>query len=63
MTPRQATMFLLWYGEKALAGDEPTEGELVMFKEAREVSISMARKFLRIKPEDYEYTPGQAFQD
>ena len=63
MTPRHATMFLLWYGEKAIAGDAPTEKEQVMFKEAREVSKSMARKFLRIKPEDYAYTPGEGFKD
>ena len=62
MTPRQATLFLFWYGEKTLAGDEPTEEEQVMFKEARLVSISMARKFLRIKPEDYAYTKGEPYR-
>ena len=55
--------FLLWYGEKALAGDEPTEEEFQMFKAARKVSIMMAEKVMRLKPEDYEYTPGQPFEE
>jgi len=61
MNPREATRFLLWYGEKALAGDEPTEEEFIKFKEARAVSVMMAHKFMRLKPEDYRYTRGKPY--
>ena len=63
MTPRQSMRFLLWYGAKAEAGDTPTEGEFQMFKEARKVSIMMAEKVMRLKPEDYEYTQGKGFEE
>ena len=63
MTPRQSMRFLLWYGAKAEAGDTPTEEEFQMFKAARKVSIMMAEKVMRLKPEDYEHTPGQPFEE
>ena len=62
MTPRQATIFLLWYGEKALAGDEPTPEEHDKFLQARQISIYMAKKWMRIKDEDFAYTPGESFK-
>jgi len=62
MTPREATIYLLWYGEKAIAGDDPTEEEFQMFKEARQVTLMMAHKIMRIKPEDYEYIPDKPFE-
>ena len=42
MTSRQAMIYLLWYGEREIAGVPPTEEEFAMFKEARESSKSMA---------------------
>ena len=62
MTPRQATRYLLWYGEAAIAGHEPTEEEFKMFKDARQESLRLAEKFMRLKPEDYAYTKGQPFE-
>ena len=62
MTPRAATRYLLWCGEKALAGDELTEEESVKFREARAVSIEVAHKLLRIKPEEYQYVPGEPYK-
>jgi hypothetical protein len=55
--------YILWYGEKVLAGDTPTEGETARMFEYREKTKSMARIMFRLKPEDYAYTPGQNFQD
>ena len=62
MTSREATRYLLWYGEQAIAGHTPSEQEVAMFKEAREVSKSMALKFMRLKPEDYAYTKGKPYE-
>lgn len=61
MTPRQSTVFLLWAGAKQEAGDSLTEEESAMFHEARQVSIGLASKLMRIKPQDYEYIKGQDF--
>ena len=60
MNLKQATTFLLWYGEKVISGHEPTEEEFEMFKEAHAVSASKAG-ILRIKPSDHAYTPGKPF--
>ena len=54
--------YLLWYGEQAIAGHAPSEQEFAMFKEAREVSKGMALKFMRLKPKDYAYTPGEPYK-
>ncbi len=62
MTPRAATRYLLWCGEKSLAGDELTPDEMELFKKAREVSIQVAHRLLRIKPEEYEYIRGQPYK-
>jgi hypothetical protein len=58
-TPRRSTIFLLWYGEKMLAGDAPTEAEQELFIEARKASIAAAKTILRVKDEDFAYTPGE----
>lgn len=59
MSPRQATIYLLWYGEKAIAGDSPTDAEFERFKEARQALMSMSHRLMRITPNDYAYTPGE----
>jgi hypothetical protein len=61
ITPRHAMVYLLWVGEKTLAGDPLTEEETAMFVEARQASIALASKIMRIKPHEYEYTPGRSF--
>ena len=58
----EATRYLLWYGAKAIAGDAPTEEEFQMMIEAREKTLPMAHVAMRIKPDSYEYTPGQPFR-
>ena len=60
MNLRESTCYLLWYGEKVIAGDEPTEEEFETFKEAHAVSASKAG-ILMIRPSDHEYTPGEPF--
>ena len=62
MSPREATRYLFWYGEKAIAGDEPTQHELDMFIEAREVSMQIAGRFMMLGPEDWKYTPGKPYE-
>ena len=62
MSVREATRFLLWYGEKAIAGDEPTPEENERFIRARQVSLWAAHNMLRLKPEDYQYTPGKPYK-
>ena len=61
MTKREAMVFLLWFGEKTLAGDEPTEEELALFKVCRQMSVGMAKKFFRIKDEEFAYKDNQPF--
>lgn len=61
MMPRQAMVYLLWFGEKTLAGGEPTEEELARFKECRQMSIGMAKKFFRIKDEEFAYKDNEPF--
>ena len=53
--------FILWYGEKILAGDEPTEEETTRMFAARERTKAMAKYMFGLKPEDYKYT-GQPFE-
>jgi hypothetical protein len=62
MTPRAATRALLWLGAKQLSGDEWTSGELELFKDARQSTIPLAEKLMRLKPTDYAYTPGQPYE-
>ena len=62
MNPRQATRFLYWAGEKAEAGDMLTESELIMLKDAKDSSLATVKKFLRLTPKDWKYTPGEAFK-
>ena len=62
MSPREATRYLFWYGEKAIANDEPTPEEMDKFIEARQVSMAMAKKFMLLKPEDWAYTKGEPFK-
>ena len=59
----ESTRYLLWYGEKVISGDEPTEEEHERFIAARKVSLWTAHNVLRIKPEDHEYVPGQPYKE
>ena len=61
MTSRESLRYLLWAGAKVIAGDSLTHDELVVFAEARDISADMAYKFMRIKPESYDYEKGQPF--
>mgnify|MGYP001826050017 CR=1 FL=1 len=61
ITPRHAMVYLLWVGAKMEAGDPLTEEELQMTSQARQVSINLASKLMRIKPHEYEYIQGQGF--
>lgn len=63
MSPREATRFLFWASEKQLAGDALTGEELDLLIEARQVSIDMARKYMRLKPEDWAYTKGVPYSE
>ena len=62
MTPRQATIYQLWCGEKLLAGDALTEEETVIMLEAREVTLRIAHKIMRITHSDHAYIKGQPFE-
>lgn len=61
MTPRESMVYLLWAGAKTEAGHPLTEEEMQTFREARQASISLASKLMRIKPHEYKYTPEQSF--
>jgi hypothetical protein len=54
-------VYLLWAGSKLEAGHQLTEEEAAVMSEAREVAIALAGKLMRIKPHEFEYTPGQGF--
>jgi hypothetical protein len=56
-------VYLLWCGEKILAGDELTPEEHDRFVECRQSSIGMARRMFGIKDEEFSYTPGEAFRE
>lgn len=62
MTNKEYTRFLLWCGEKLLAGHSLTEQELDLFKEARQATLPLACKIMRLKPEDYRYEKGVPFR-
>jgi len=62
MSLREASRYILWYGEKALSGDVPSQEETEHFIDARKVSLWAAHNMLRLKPEDYAYTPGKPFK-
>ena len=62
MNARQATRFMFWAGEKMDAGDELTVEELQMMKDAKAASLATVQKFLRLTPEDWKYTSGEAFK-
>lgn len=62
MNSRQAIRFMYWAGEKMKAGDCLTEEETVMFQEAEEVSLASVKKFMRLGPKDWIYTPGEPFK-
>ena len=61
MTPRQATIYQLWCGEKLMAGGEMTEDEKETMLIARKVTLAIAHRIMRITPSDYEYHPGKGF--
>ena len=60
---RRDTVFLLWCGEKGLSGDPFTPEEQRAFIEARQRQIRMVETLFRITPDEYEYIPGQVFED
>jgi len=62
MNARGAIRFLQWSKEKMKAGDELTEEEQLMFEEADAASLASIRKFMRLGPEDWKYTPGESFK-
>ena len=61
MSPRQATIYQLWCGEKLFAGEHLTESELSKMREARDTTIGLAYRLMRVKPSDHVYVPGQSF--
>ena len=58
----QEMRFILWYGEKILAGDEPTPEETERMFAARERTKAIAKWMFKLHPEDYEYT-GKPFDE
>ena len=62
MSPRESMVFLLWAGAKTEAGHQLTEEEMIIFREARQASIALASKIMRIKPHEYEYVADQGFK-
>ena len=62
MNVREASRFLFWASEKLEANDQLTDEELNKVKEAQVISRAAASKFLRLKPEDWKYTPGEPFK-
>ena len=61
MTSRQAIVFSLWCSEKQFAGKSLTPEELERLNEAMEVSKAMAKKFMRIRDEEFAYKDNQPF--
>jgi hypothetical protein len=59
---RNAIRCMKWTGEKMKAGDTLTEEEQLRFEEAEEASLSTIRKYMRLGPEDWKYTPGEPFK-
>ena len=62
MNSRTAIRFMYWAGEKMKTGEELTKEELEMFAEAEEQSLASVKKFMRLGPEDWKYTPGEPFK-
>jgi hypothetical protein len=62
MNSRTATRYLFWVGEKIDAGDELTDKDTEMMKEAKEASLDLVRKFMRLGPKDWKYTKGEPFK-
>ena len=59
---REDFRFMLWCGEKFLAGDPLTEQERVDFKECHDRQKVRALNMMRIKPEQYQYEAGQDYE-
>ena len=54
--------FVLWYGEKVLAGDTPSPEETALMFKYRERTKVIARTIFKINFEDYKYTPGKPYK-
>ena len=61
MNLKQSTTYLLWCGEKKIAGEDLTPEEFEKFKIAHDISSKKAG-LLFIKPEDHVYIKGQPFE-
>jgi hypothetical protein len=61
VTPRQATIYQLWCGEKIAAGGTLTNDEITNMLIARDVTLPIAKSIMRVKDKDFEYTKGQPF--
>ena len=59
---REDIRFLLWAGEKFLAGDPLTEEERTLFQETHMRQKIRAKNMLRLDPDDYRYEKGQTFK-
>ena len=62
MNARNGIRFMYWAGEKMKAGDELTHEEQEMFAEAEAASLASVKRFMRLGPEDWIYTPGEPFK-
>lgn len=63
MNARQATCYLQWCYEKIQAGkEEMTPEELELMHQARNMGLGLIKKFMRLGPEDWKYTPGEPFK-
>lgn len=58
---KEEMRFILWYGEKVLAGDEPTPEETARMFAARERTKAIAKWMFNLHSEHYKYTPGKPF--
>lgn len=56
-------VYLLWCGEKMLAGGTLTPEEHQRFVDCRQNSINMARRMFGIKHGEFAYTPGEGFKE
>lgn len=62
MNARTATKFMFWAGEKLDAGDILTDDEKEMMKEAKLASLASVKRYMRLTPEDWKYSPGVPFK-
>jgi len=60
---KEEMRFILWYGEKVLADDEPTPEETARMFAARERTKIMAKLMFGLKEKHYAYTPGKPFEE